>query len=188
MARPENGPGGLSRNRIRPQLTFTGVNFVLHAGSRPRDQFGRDNPFDLSAYIPADSESQLRIEWTTSGNDILDDSVTISSGVMRFILHRVIGTDAEIRAEMAKQGVVLPAEPGVVGMVPAWSAVVHANAGTTTDFFAETEDVVVGAFLKRISLLCQDSTVDRTLRAQDEVTRIAPLRSPSWRRWTSDAR
>ena len=58
-----------------PGRTYVPMNFVLHAGSRPKDMFGRDNPYDLSAFIPANKEGQLRAEWVTSGNDVMDDSV-----------------------------------------------------------------------------------------------------------------
>ena len=154
-----------------PVQATTQINFVIHPGSRPRDWYGRDDPFDLSAFIPAGPESQLRAEWTTFGNDVMDDSVSISSAVMRYTLHRVQGELDEIQQEMQAQGVNLP--PGANGMVPAWSAIVHANAGTTSDFDAEQVEIVVGAYLKRIALLCQDATATRPLRAGDEVTRMA---------------
>lgn len=158
-----------------PQLTNFHMVFPIHMGSRPRDMYGRDNPFDLTAFIPAGNESQLNAEWITSGGDVLDDAttITVATSLGRFVLHRVVGTEAELKAEMARQRVNLPQEAGITGMYPVWSARSYANVGATTDFDAEQIDVVVGAFLKRISWLSQDATATRTLRAQDEVTRIA---------------
>ena len=152
-------------------------------GSRPRNQWGRDNPYDLTAFIPAHAESQLNAEWQTSGNDILDDTVTVSSAVAAYTISRVVGSPDEIRAEMARQQVRLPFDPvpggnPIVGMVPVHSAVNHGNAGTTTDFTAETVNIPMGAFLKRIAFVTQDATVVRTLRTQDGVTRLA-ITSPS---------
>lgn len=154
-----------------PTRTFTFMNFVYHCGSRVRDQFGRDNPFDLSAFVPASAESQLVAEWTTYGNDVLDDTVTISSSVMRFTISRVMGSEQEIRGEMQRQGIITP--PGAQGMVPANSAVVHPNGSTTSDFDAEQINIVPGAYLKRISWLSQDATADRPIRAGDQVTDVA---------------
>mgnify|MGYP001588478626 CR=1 FL=1 len=121
-----------------PQITSVPMVFPIHFGSRPKDMYGRDNPYDMTCFIPAGNESQLNAEWITSGNDVLDDITTVTSAVGRFVLHRLIGTEAELKAEMRRQNVNLPQEPGITGMYPVWSAVVHANAATTTDFDAET--------------------------------------------------
>ena len=166
-----HGVGHIDAAVAAPVQATTQVNWVYHCGVRPRTMYGVDNPFDLTGFIPAGVEGQLKAEWTVAGNDVMDDSVTVSSAVMRFTLHRILGTDAEIRTEMAGQQVNYP--PGANGMVPAWAAINHPNAGTTTDFDSEQIDIVVGAFLKRISVLCQDATATRTLRAGDEVTRLA---------------
>ena len=160
-----------------PTRTFTIMKFTLHCGSRPKDLYGRDNPFDLTAFIPAGDESQLRAEWVTSGNDVMDDTVTVGATTMRFILHRVVGTEDEIRQEIAEQRVVTP--PGWTGRVASWSAVVTATGGTTSDFNVETNDLVTGGFIKRIGILAQDATADRPLRAGDEVTEIAILSVPT---------
>ena len=154
-----------------PNESYTWVNWALHCGTRPRDLYGRDNPFDLSAFIPASQESQLVAEWVTSGNDVMDDTVTISSAVMRFTIHRVTDTnDGQLREEMARQGVILPA--GASGMVPAWSATIDSQAGAASDFSREV-NVQLGGYLKRIGMLFQDATASRTLRSSDEVTEIA---------------
>ena len=39
---------------------YVPVNFVFHAGGRPKDMYGKDDPFDMSAFLPAHEESQLR--------------------------------------------------------------------------------------------------------------------------------
>lgn len=169
------GYGHPAAGIVAPASTYTPITFPIHMGSRPQDQFGRDNPFDLTAFIPAGWESTLTAEWTTSGNDVLDDAVTISSGTAYYMISRVVGTDAEIRAEMRRQGVNIP--EGANGMVPMWSALRHGNAGTTSDFDAETIDIPMGAWLKRIALLFQDATATRTLRASDEVTEVS-INSP----------
>lgn len=178
--------GHYSGSITAPSLTISPVNFVFHCGSRPRDRYSRDNPFDLTAFIPAGGESQLNAIWTTSGNDVMDDTVTISSAVGVYTLHRVVGSADEIRAEMMRQGVLdrplgggavwrgcLPHEPGVTGMYPNWTAVNHGNAAATTDYDAEIENIVVDGFLKRIAFVCQDATTTRTLRASDELSRLA---------------
>ena len=164
------GPGHEAGDVAAPSESYVPVNFVFHMGSRPLDKYGRDNPYDLSAFVPANAESQLRAEWSVSGNDVMDDTVTISSAVMNFTLHRLLGTEQEMLEEMARQEVVLPA--GAKGMVPAWSALVHGNAAATTDFNAEQVDIVVGSFLKRIATLNQDATANRPIRASDQVTEM----------------
>ena len=155
-----------------PSAAYVPVNFVYHCGTRPRDMYGRDNPFDLTAFLPATQESQLRAEWIVSGNDVMDDTVTISSAVAQFTLHRLLGTEAELKAEMARQAIVLPSGPGITGMVPSWAVLNHANGAAAADF-SEEVDVQLGAFLKRIALLSQDATGDRPVRAGDQLTEIA---------------
>lgn len=153
-----------------PNRLITLMNYVYHCGTRPRGPYNRDNPFDLSAFIPAFGESQISAEYTTSGNDVMDDTVTISSAVMVFTLRRVLGDEAAIKGEMAAQDLNYP--DGANGMHPVWSATNRAHTGTTTDYDSFTTDVPVGAFLARIWVLEQDATTTRTLRAGDETTRL----------------
>ena len=156
-----------------PTETYTWLNWVLHCGTRPRDMYGRDNPFDVSAFIPASQESQLVAEWVTSGNDVMDDTVTISSAVMRYTIHRLADvSDWQVQEEMFRLAVVVP--DGATGMVPAWSATVDSQTGTAGDFSHEV-NVQLGGYLKRIAMLFQDATASRTLRSSDEVTEIALL-------------
>lgn len=165
-----HGEGHTLGGITAPHRTFVPMNFVFHPGTRPRDLFGRDNPFDLSAFVPASQEAQLRCEWVTGPNSVLDDSVTISSAVLRITLHRVIGSKAEIAEEMKRQGVITP--PGANGMVPAWSGRVLSPVATASDFSLE-EDIPLGAYLKRIGILAQDATATRPVRSSDELTQIA---------------
>lgn len=166
------GQGNPSGGITAPDTLYFPVVFPIHPGSRPQSHFGRQNPYDLSAFIPAQQESQLTAEWQVYGNDVMDDTVTITSALARFSISRVTGTEAEILQEMHRQQINLPAETGIRGMVPAWSANLHANAGTTSDFSAETIDIITGQWLKRIWLLEQDATATRPLRAADQVTEI----------------
>lgn len=164
---------------LAPVHTYQPMNFVLHCGGRPRDMYGRDNPFDITAFIPAETDGQLVAEWNTTANTVMDDTVTISSAVIRYTLHRILGTEQEMSEEIQRQGVVLPPgldgnyDPTIRGMVPVWSAVNHANVGATTDYDAEQLDVPGNSWLKRIDILAQDATATRVLRAGDEANRFA---------------
>ena len=69
-----------------PTHTYTPIHFVFHMGTRPRGFFNRRNPYDLTAFIPSTLDNRLRAVWVTAGNTVMDDTVTISSAVMRFSL------------------------------------------------------------------------------------------------------
>ena len=157
-----------------PRRTYTPLTYVLHAGTRPKDACGRDNPFDMTAFIPAVSEGQLRADWVTSGNDVMDDVVTISSATLRFTLCFVMGEEAELLEEMAgqdiMQGSVLP--PGVKAMIPAWTAERFPHTATQTSY-NEERNVPAGGWLSHIALVDQDDTATRSLLASDQVTGIA---------------
>lgn len=145
--------------------------FRLHPGSRPRDAYGRDNPFDLTAAIPAGIESQLTLEWVTSGNDVMDDTVTISSAVGRVLIDRITAdSPGELLSEMQAQGV--PGARTNHMVTPQWSAAVKSIGSTAADFVTITDDLPTGAWLKRVGLLAQDATATRPIRAADEITRI----------------
>lgn len=152
-----------------PRRTFTPVSWVYHCGSRPQ---GPDAQFDLTAFIPAGDESQLRAELSTSGNDVMDDSVTISSATIVLTLHRVMGTQYELQQEMRRQQVNLPHNvPGITGMVPAWVPIIDSPAATAANF-SRSIDPTLGGFTKRFGFLTQDATATRTLVANDELTDI----------------
>lgn len=165
------GVGHAQATIVAPFRTYMPVTWVFHCGTRHRDVYGRRNPFDLSAFIPASQEQQLKAEWATTGNDVMDDVVTIASATMRFTIHRILGSDAEIAAEMARQAVNLPPIPGIRGMVPAYTARVISPTTTHSDFSRE-EDLPLGKYLARMAFLAQDATATRPLRAADELTGI----------------
>ena len=154
-----------------PRRTYTPITYRYHFGARPQTLFGTDNPFDLSGFIPANKETSLNFVITTSGNDVMDDTVTISSGAYRFELCIVQGTDGEIREEIAGQGVRYPAQ-APMGMVPAWVAELFAHTATGSDYSVE-RDVQTGGWLKRIAIIEQDETATRAVRAADQVTGVA---------------
>lgn len=158
-----------------PQETHNPIRFTFHFGSRPKLWNGVDNPFDLSAFIPAGAETQLTASWITTPNSVMDDTVTIDSAVGKFTLHRVTGSEGEIRQEMSNQGVVLPTDPRgsrPTGMIPAWSSRIKAHTATTSDYEDETDDLPTGGFLKRVAILNQDGTATRPARAANQITSI----------------
>lgn len=157
---------------VAPRSLYIPVNFVLHPGSRPRNVWGGDNPYDLSAIIPAHAEGQLTASWKVSGNDVVDDTVTITSAIMRYTISRVTGTHDEIVRERNAQGVRLPDVPGITAMIPAWSAQVFAISGTSADFDAQKVDVIGGGWLKRVTVLAQDAVATVANRASDEIVEI----------------
>ena len=126
------------------------VVFVVHFGSRPQDQFGRDNPFDMSAFMPAFDDTELRLDWLTTANSVTDAIITISSAIGYLTVYQVLGTASEIKAEMARQGVMQT-------MIPVSSYRSYPHTGNLSDLSAEF-DVPSGAFLRRIALLSQDET------------------------------
>lgn len=157
-----------------PLRTYAPITWVLHAGARPKDIYGRSNPFDLSGVVPALHETTLRTEWVTAGNDVIDDTITIASAVMRFNIHYVTGSHEEIMAEMGKQQVRLPRQAVALGanaMIPAWSASVFPHTATASDY-AEERDIPTDGWLMRVSLAEQDATGVRSIRAEDQVTGV----------------
>lgn len=179
-----HGPSSITA----PNRTYNPITFRYHFGSRPRTLFGTDNPFDLTAFIPSVKESGLNFIIVTSGNDVMDDVTTISSGTYRFTQHIVQGTDGEIREEMAAQGVQYPGM-APMGMVPAWSSELFSHTATASDYATE-RDVPTGAYLKRIAIIEQDDTATRAIRAADQVTAVQlrlPLQSEALVRTFVDA-
>ena len=150
-----------------PRAIFTPFNFVFHAGSRPRLRPDLDNPFDLTAFVPAGLEGQLTSTWVTGANTSADNTVTINSSVGRFTLHRVMGTDAELREEMRRQGV-------QAAMVPAWTARTESPTATASDF-SDLTDIPTGAFLRKIVVVEQDATGTRPIVGGDTITQLSIL-------------
>lgn len=147
-----------------PLSTVNDLVFVLHFGSRPQDEYGRDNPFDLSAFVPGFDDPQLTLDWLTTANNVMDGSVTISSATMYATVYEVLGTAAEIRAEMARQRV-------RQSMVAYSSYEQFAHAATISDLGKEF-NVPTSGYLRRIAIMAQDDTSTRPLRADDEITEV----------------
>lgn len=166
-----------------PARTFTGIRFVLHAGTRP-NAWGFDNPTDLSGFIPAGATKALRLTWSTAGNDVMDDTVTISSAVMRVGVTKIhakpnVDAFADLLGAFAFQGLSQwQGRPTVDGkyqiMVPAWLGTVFAIPGTSTSHEAVNayQDLTTNCYLRRFTVLAQDATGTRPVRAGDEITSI----------------
>lgn len=165
---------------VAPMRTYVPVSWTFHMGTRPMNQWGQENPFDMSALIPALGLTSLRSEWVTAGNDVVDDGITITSAVMRFTTFHIVGTDEELRQEMADQGVVIP--PKLRGprgqlptaMVPVWETEVFQHTATASDY-SERRNLPVGGYLARIAIAEQDATATRSVRASDQVTGVAVI-------------
>lgn len=161
-----------------PQRTYTPVTYVLHCGARPLDMYGQPHPFDLTGFVPGLNRTTLTLEAQSSGNDVMDDTVTVTSAVWRITRHYILGTHSEIAQEMMAQGVMLPSpqemgvQSAITGMIPAWVVTVDSPTATVADYGRELNIPTDGGFLRRIHLLSQDATADRPVRASDEVTGI----------------
>ena len=166
-----------------PDLTYVPIKLSFHAGVRPFKRDGGQNLFDLTAFVPAGMESAPQVTWTTNGSAVVDDAVTLSSGVLTITAHRVLGTTADIMQEMMLQGVtdilalvqsgaegVLP-NPNATGFIPSWIGQVQSPIATAADFSLEL-DAQLGGFLKRVTFLAQDATATRPARAEDELTAL----------------
>jgi len=117
------------------------ANYCLHFGSRPRDMFGRDNPFDLTSFIPAQDETNLKLTWTTTqAADVADTTIDITAGTMKATVYEVLGL------------------PSMSGMVPVSSTQGFGTGGTAVSGLSKQFDVPTGSFLRRIALLTQDAT------------------------------
>lgn len=134
--------------------------FMLHFGSRPRDLYGRDNPFDLTAFIPAKDETNLKLTWeTTQAADICDTAIDISAGTLTAHVFEVLDT------------------PHTRGMVPISSTEFYAHTANKSDLGAQF-DVPTGCFLRRILILSQDDTAISSggpLVAADEISKAGLL-------------
>lgn len=160
------GPGIPPGRITAPARLYTPVTFVFHCGSRPKHPNGADNPFDLSAFIPATRLGRLTAQFDTDGNDVMDETVTITSAVIRYTTAQVLaGSEAELRAEMAAQGV-------MAAMQPAWEGERYSPTATAT-LYSDKRNIPVGGFIKRIALAGQDATADRPVLSNDEFTGLS---------------
>ncbi len=148
-----------------PHSTPVTFHYVLHFGSRPFDQAGRPNPFDLSAFVPAFDDTGLKLDWLTDAAAGIDDTVTVTSAIMYATIYEVLGTKADILAEMRRQGV-------RQAMVPSSSYFSYAHTGTFSDVSKDL-DVPAGAYMRRIAIMAHDETATRPVLKDDEVTEVA---------------
>lgn len=137
--------------------TTQSVAWRIHFGSRPRDIWGRDNPFDLTAAIPARDETNLKLTWTCcASDDTIDDTLTVSSGTMRVTVHEVLG---------APRGAL---------MVPVSSSESYDPGATKSDLGGE-RDVPTGSFVRRIAIMALDATAGSSngpLLKDDQMTEV----------------
>ena len=122
------------------------VSWKLHFGSRPYDIFGRRNPCDLSAALPAMDEANLKLTWTCTPANALDDIITISSGTMRVTVHKVQAVN-EAQELAIKRGLYVP-----VSSSEAY------DPGATKSNLSGQRFVPTGNYLKRIVIAAQDDT------------------------------
>lgn len=132
---------------------------ILHFGSRPRDAYGRDNPFDLTAFIPAQNESPNGLKLTittTAAADICDTAIDISAGTFYCDIFEVLGL------------------PSMAGYKPMSSTEFYAHTADKSDL-SDLHDIPTGCFLRRIVLLSQDATAISSggpLLADDEIDKV----------------
>jgi len=136
------------------------ASFFMHFGSRPRDIYGRDNPFDLTAFIPAKDETNLKLTWTTTqAADVCDSAVDISAATMGVTVCEVLDL------------------PTMRGMIPISSTEAYAHTANKSDLSAQF-DVPTGGFLRRICMISQDDTAITScgpLMAADEIAKVGLL-------------
>ena len=170
------GVGHTNGGITAPDRTFVPIKLAFHAGVYPKRGYGRlDNKYDLSAFIPARALGGMQLTWTTNTNDVMDDTVTLSSGTLRVTSCRVLGSEGEIQALMMEQGLgPLLAAVGSRALTPAWQTDVQIMSATAAQFGLRL-NAKTGGFLKRATFLAQDAVATRPGKAQDELTDLRLL-------------
>ena len=129
----------------------------IHFGSRPHDVYGRENPFDLTAGIPAQDETNLKFTWScAASDDTIDGTNTISSGTMRVQVSEVLG------------------QPTAGLMIPVSSSESYDPGATKSDLSGE-RDVPTGNYVRRIAIMALDATAgssDGPLLSSDQMTEV----------------
>ena len=121
--------------------------FIFHPGSNPND------PFDLSAAIPARALSTLQLLLSTTAAAVTDAAGAITAGTFRYTVNQVLDI-------AVPDGLMCP-----LGTLRAW-----ANDANYSDYGYKI-DVPGGAWLKRIWIMCQDETAI-PIRKNDQVIAI----------------
>ena len=112
----------------------------IHFGSRLHDVYGRENPFDLTAGIPAQDETNLKFTWTCAASDnTVDATRTISSGTMRVQVSEVLG------------------QPTAGLMIPISSSESYDPGATKSDLSGQ-RDIPTGSYVRRIAIMAIDAT------------------------------
>lgn len=135
--------------------TFISV-FKWHPGSNPND------PFDLSAVIPAKALSSLQIKLTTPASGVADPNGLVTAGTFTYEVNHVLNT----RPHMAQK-------------VPVGFTETYTHTGNLTDF-GRKQEVPGGNWLRSILIRVLDDTgTPAQRRKDDEVTGISLERSLS---------
>ena len=133
---------------------------IMHFGSLPILN-GRDNPFDLTAFIPARDEPNLRLTITTTqAADICDTAIDITAGTIKATVYQVVG------------------KPSMSGMVPISSTQQFDTLGAAQSDLSKQFDVPTGSHLRRIVIMTQEATAITSggpLLANDIVSKIGLL-------------
>ena len=143
--------------------------FRIHFGTRPRDVYGRDNPFDLTAAIPAMDETTINIIWSTTPNSALDDTITISSGTMYVTEHRVLPANRAVE-QAIKSGLKIP-----ISSSEAY------DPSATKSNLSGIRYIPTGNWVKRIAIAAQDDTAVGSfgpLFVGDQVTEVGLKSQP----------
>ncbi len=135
------------------------LSFRLHFGSRPRDIYGRDNPFDLTAAIPANKNKTLKLIWDCANSAATDDTITVTdtTTVMRVTVHQV-----------------LDGEKAWSGMIPV-SSTTNYNPTSTKDALSGTQPIPTGKHVRRIVVMSVDETAESAfgpIHTDDQLTEL----------------
>lgn len=152
--------------------TTQSIGWTIHFGSKPRDQWGRDNPHDLSAAIPADEESNLKLTWGTTASNALDDTVTLSSATMYVTVHQVLAPKDVMAA--LKAGIKVPI-----------SSSESYDPGATKSNLSGKRQIPTGGYVRRIAIAAQNDTAvgsNGPLFVGDQLTNVGVKleRDNSW--------
>lgn len=139
------------------------VKWRIQFSPRKRDVWGRDNPFDLTAAIPAMDETNLKLIWSTTANTAINNDTTISSATMYVTEYRVLPESAAQEAAIKRRL-----------MVPISSSEAY-DPGASKSNLSGERYVPTGKFVKRISILATDATAYTShgpLFNTDQVTEV----------------
>lgn len=167
------GAGHTTGGITAPDRLFVPIKLSFHAGLYPRRKDGRDNPYDASGFVPVGPNAGSSLTWTTNANTVIDDTVTLSSGVLRVTAHRILGNEVDLMELMARQNLTrLMQMAGVKALVPAWQTTTQSPTATWADY-GLVLDAPGGGFLRRATFLAQNDSATLGLRAQDELTQLS---------------